>query len=86
MSVVARAYQKTKIVYRSTFCYDTEDACSVCGANHVDNCCNKCGDAVCASNQCCSVFPYYQNTAYVVCRVCYESIDRKLKAVVDNAE
>jgi hypothetical protein len=82
MSLVVRASQQK----RSTFCYDTEDACNVCGANHVDNCCNKCGDAVCASNLCCSVFPYYKNSAYVVCRVCYESIDRKLKAVVDDAE
>ena len=80
MSVVARASQQK----RSTFCYDREDACSVCCANTVDDCCNKCGDAVCASNQCCSVFPYYKNTAYVVCRVCYETIDRKLKAVVYN--
>jgi hypothetical protein len=88
MSVVARASQQTKIGYRNRnlFRYDPEDACNVCSANCVDDCCNKCGEAVCASNQCCTVFPRYKNAAYVVCRICYESIDRKLKAVVDDAE
>ena len=88
MSAVVRTSQQTKGVYRnrSTLCYDREDACNVCAANHVDNCCNKCGNAVCASNQCRYVFPYYKNTAYVVCRVCYDTIDRKLKAVLVDAE
>jgi hypothetical protein len=88
MSVVVRASQQTKMVYRNrnTFHYDQEDACNVCATNCVDDCCNKCGEAVCSSDQCCYVFPYYKNTAFVVCRVCCDRIDRKLKAVVDDAE
>ena len=82
MSVVARASQQNRKMFR----YDQEDACNVCSTNCVDDCCNKCGEAVCASNQCCTVFPRYKNAAYVVCRICYDTIDRKLKAVVADAE
>jgi hypothetical protein len=80
MSVVERAYKQN----RNLFHYDRNDTCNVCGTNCVYDCCNKCGEAVCESVHCCSVFPHYKNTEYVVCRVCYETIDRKLKVVVDD--
>ncbi len=80
MSAVVRASKSN----HNLFHYDREDSCNVCSSNNVDDCCNKCGEAVCASVHCCSVFPYYKNSAYVVCRVCYETIDRKLKAIVYN--
>lgn len=83
MSAVVRSSPKTRNIYL----YDREDACNVCATNHVVVCCDKCSETVCASVYCCSVFPYYNNTVFVVCRVCFETIDRKLKAVAyDDAE
>jgi hypothetical protein len=63
--------------------YDEDDACGICDVNFGCECCDRCGESVCTTDECCMIFPHYYNTKYVICRGCVDLIDKKLKVLVD---
>lgn len=58
-----------------------KDVCSECSENKYIICCNRCGNAVCSSIECSSLFPHYQNTIYVICDSCSTNIYGKMKLI-----
>ena len=63
--------------------YHEDDGCEICTDNFACECCDRCGESVCSSDDCCMIFPHYYNTKYVICRGCFDLIDKKLKVLVD---
>jgi hypothetical protein len=59
------------------------DFCNECNAKSLIKCCDKCGEGVCANDNCSLVFPYHRNTNYILCRTCSDKIESKLKVVID---
>lgn len=57
------------------------DICNECTLCKVNDSCNKCGEGVCISTQCCELFPHYSNTTFVICRSCVTNIDNKLQVL-----
>jgi hypothetical protein len=60
-----------------------KEYCEVCEEAGIEVCCDKCGDGVCRNERCCMVFPHYKNTEYVVCGICKDQIEKKLKQEID---
>ena len=55
--------------------------CNECNKNYNfdEQCCNLCGNIVCLSNDCCTTFPHYNNTTFIICTGCYNNFDKNLK-------
>ena len=53
--------------------------CGVCEKKMAKFTCNVCEDVICKSQQCCEIFPHYNNTQYIVCSCCFDEIETKLK-------
>jgi len=60
-----------------------EDVCNECDQKRKIICCDKCGNAVCTSNQCTVMFPHYVGGIFAVCTSCKTQIEGKLKILVD---
>ena len=69
---------------RNSFIINNEDVCCTCNTGSIQECCDKCGDGVCLDDICCAVFPHYRDTIYVICRSCYDVIDRQLTVLIDD--
>lgn len=80
MSILVR-HQSTRNNFKAE---DKEDVCRGCNTGNIRECCNKCGDGVCMDESCCSLFPHHHNTVYVICRSCYDDIDRQLTILIDD--
>ena len=67
------------VQYQRTFKVYDEDRCNECDEHAVQEACNKCGEGVCMSVSCCESFPHHNNSHYVICRQCTNTIDEKLR-------
>jgi len=63
-----------------------EDRCNECDENAIQEGCDKCGEGVCMTSSCCELFPHYNNSQYVICRHCTNSIDKKLRVLINHSE
>lgn len=59
------------------------DYCNECNTNILIECCNRCGEAVCANDQCSTIFPHHKNSMFAICRTCYIKIERRLTLQID---
>ena len=55
------------------------DYCSGCDTKIVIACCDKCGDAVCNSSECCTKYERYKNENIILCKFCIHIIENKFK-------
>ena len=65
---------------------DADDRCNECTEMAVQTACNKCGEGVCMSSTCCELFPYYNNSNYIICRKCTNTISEKLQVLLNYNE
>ena len=70
----------------SSYSISYHDDCNECDRTTMLHCCNKCGDGVCLNTTCCTTFPHYNNSTYVVCTSCIRSIDKNLYVLIDLAQ
>ena len=66
-------------VHRHQARIQEEDKCNECAEKAIQEGCNKCGEGVCMSVSCCESFPHHNNSHYVICRQCTNTIDEKLR-------
>lgn len=57
------------------------DHCAVCDTKTVIACCDKCGDAVCESQECCTIYQQYKKEDAILCQYCVHEIEQKFKMV-----
>ena len=65
---------------------DSFDICVECNKQKYQECCDRCGNAVCFNKSCCEVFPHYFNSLFVVCRSCNDEISSKFKIQINHNE
>ena len=68
---------------RISLFYDIEK-CNECDDRQIEECCNKCGEGVCLSSQCCELFPHYHNSNYTICRQCTDKIEKDLLVLLNH--
>ena len=47
------------------------ETCNECNIEAIVDTCNKCGNGVCRSDNCCLSFPDRYNTTFIICNGCY---------------
>ncbi len=62
--------------------YGDSDICAKCVSALIEESCDKCGDSVCMSGNCCVTFPHKYNKLYVICKTCVEEIDKQFRLVI----
>ncbi len=72
-----------RVVEKFINMYGSSDICINCTTEMIEECCNKCGDGVCANEKCCMIFPDRHNTLFIICNNCIEIIDNKLYLLID---
>lgn len=65
------------------FANSDDDFCNECNSNALIECCNRCGEGVCANDNCSTIFPHYQNSVFAICRTCYIEIDQRFTLQID---
>lgn len=63
--------------------FGDDNVCTCCNDAIINDCCNKCGDGVCAKESCCIIFPDRGNTTYNICKTCIDKIDSKFHLLID---
>ena len=71
------------MIYTSYSSRLDREFCERCGEGDILLCCDRCGDGVCRGDRCCMIFPHHRNTEYVICNMCKEQIEEKLKQEID---
>jgi hypothetical protein len=61
-----------------------DELCTECSTNTIVDSCNKCGDGVCSNDNCCNVYPHYNKSMYIICRSCFQDINSRLYALIDD--
>ena len=54
------------------------ETCNECNIEAIVDTCNKCGNGVCRSDNCCLSFPDRYNTTFIICNGCCKAIENKL--------
>ena len=65
---------------------DSFDICVECNKQKYQECCDKCGNAVCLNKCCSEVFPHYYDSLFVVCRTCNDEISSRLKIQINHQD
>jgi hypothetical protein len=74
------SYTFNLISHRSTSLdsFLNKETCNECETNEITCQCDKCGNGVCKHNNCQWSFPYKFNTTMILCKRCFNDIDKKL--------
>ena len=67
----------------SSYYIPYDDNCNECDHYTTITCCNKCGEGVCTAQKCCTSYPHYNNTSFIICRSCFCEIERQLHVQID---
>ena len=65
---------------------DSFDICVECNKQKYQECCDKCGNAVCLNKCCSEVFPHYYDSLFVVCRTYNDEISSRLKIQINHQD
>lgn len=72
--------------WTSVISKDTKELCECCNERKLVDSCNTCGEGVCFHDTCCTLFPHYKNTLYIICVTCQQRIEHKLKVEIDYSK
>lgn len=71
--------------FKSKLSLSNFDYCVSCDKQNVILCCDKCSDAVCDNNNCCTKYPQYNKPDYVLCNHCKRQIESNFKLLKEPA-